>query len=96
MEKGLVIKTTGSWHTVKTDAENVDCKIKGKYRIEGFRATNPVAVGDWVDFKRSDDESTAVITKIHKRKNYIIRKSTNLSKEVHILATNIPHQDVYC
>ncbi len=89
---GTVYKSTGSWYSVKTE-EGVyyDCRIKGKFRIKGIKSTNPVAVGDRVDFdidKKSDVE-TGVITAIHDRENYIIRKSVNLSKQTHIIASNI-------
>lgn len=89
---GLVYKSTGSWYTVKAqDGTMYDCRIKGKFRMKGIRSTNPVAVGDAVDFDLDEksDAITGVITKIHERKNYIIRKSVNLSKEVHIIASNI-------
>lgn len=89
---GLVYKSTGSWYTVKAeDGTMYDCRIKGKFRMKGIRSTNPVAVGDMVDFDLDEksDAITGVITKIHERKNYIIRKSVNLSKEVHIIASNI-------
>lgn len=89
---GIVIKSTGSWFTVKSEGQVFNCKIKGKFRIKGIRATNPVSVGDFVDFEIIDeDDNTAVINKIHERKNYIIRKSTNLSRQVHILAANIDY-----
>lgn len=88
---GLVYKSTGSWYTVR--AENgkfYECRIKGRFRIKGIKSTNPVAVGDSVDFDVEDtDTDTGVITNIHERKNYIIRKSVNLSKQVHIIASNI-------
>ena len=87
--QGLVIKNTGSWYTVRTDdAQNVDCKIKGNFRLKGIRSTNPVAVGDIVDIVRNQ-EGTAFITAIHDRRNYIIRKSQNLSKQSHIIAANV-------
>ncbi len=89
---GLVYKSTGSWYTVKTEEGAVyECRIKGKFRIKGIKSTNPVAVGDIVDFDLDEksDAVTGVITKIHERKNYIIRKSVNLSKQVHIIASNI-------
>lgn len=89
---GLVYKSTGSWYTVKAeDGTMYDCRIKGKFRMKGIRSTNPVAVGDMVDFDLDEksDAITGIITKIHERKNYIIRKSVNLSKEVHIIASNI-------
>lgn len=87
--RGVVIKSTGSWYHVKTDeGEIIRSRIKGKFRLEGIRTTNPVAVGDWVEVDiKSDEES--VITHIFNRKNYIIRKSTNLSKEAHIIAANV-------
>lgn len=89
---GVVYKSTGSWYTVKTD-EGVfyECRIKGKFRIQGIKSTNPVAVGDVVDFEieESGDVGDGVINAIHDRKNYIIRKSVNLSKQVHIIAANI-------
>lgn len=89
---GLVYKSTGSWYTVKADNGTVyECRIKGKFRIKGIKSTNPVAVGDVVDFELDEksDAVTGVITTIHERKNYIIRKSVNLSKQVHIIASNI-------
>ncbi len=83
--KGLVIKNTGSWYTVLTDdGQLLDCKVKGNFRIKGIRSTNPVAVGDRVTV---NDECW--ITEIEDRKNYIIRKSINLSKQSHILAANV-------
>ena len=86
---GLVIKNTGSWYTVRTDEGlDVDCKIKGNFRLKGIRSTNPVAVGDIVDIVRNQ-EGTAFITDIHDRRNYIIRKSQNLSKQSHIIAANV-------
>lgn len=90
MLKGLVTKTTGSWHTVKTNSgEIVSCTIKGRFRIEGIRLTNPVAVGDIVELKKEEGQEKGVIFKIHPRKNYIIRKSINLAREAHILAANV-------
>lgn len=86
---GLVIKNTGSWYVVKTESgESVNCKIKGNFRLKGIRTTNPVAVGDNVQILINDD-GTGFITDIYQRKNYIIRKSSNLSKESHIIASNI-------
>lgn len=86
--RGRVIKSTGSWNDVRLDSgEVVPCKIKGKFRVKGIRSTNPVAVGDWVEIDQED--ATGVITQLHPRKNYIIRKSINLSKRGHILASNI-------
>ncbi|AWH85013.1 ribosome small subunit-dependent GTPase A [Flavobacterium album] len=89
---GLVYKSTGSWYTVKTEEGEVyECRIKGKFRIKGIKSTNPVAVGDIVDFDldETSDATTGVIINIHERKNYIVRKSVNLSKQVHIIASNI-------
>lgn len=86
---GMVIKNTGSWYTVLTDGgSTVDCKIKGNFRLKGIRSTNPVAVGDRVEIMRNQ-EGTAFITSICDRKNYIIRKSSNLSKQSHIIAANV-------
>lgn len=86
---GLVIKNTGSWYTVKTDSNQlVECKIKGNFRLKGIRSTNPVAVGDRVSIT-PNLEGTAFITSIEDRKNYIIRKSSNLSKQSHIIAANV-------
>ena len=86
---GMVIKNTGSWYTVLTDGgSTVDCKIKGNFRLKGIRSTNPVAVGERVEIIRNQ-EGTAFITSICDRKNYIIRKSSNLSKQSHIIAANV-------
>ncbi len=86
---GLVVKNTGSWYQVKTDkGELVDCKIKGHFRMLEIRSTNPIAVGDIVDFEMNAD-GTAMIHAIHDRKNYIVRRSSNLSKQSHILAANL-------
>ena len=86
---GLVIKNTGSWYTVKTDSNQlVECKIKGNFRLKGIRSTNPVAVGDRVSIT-PNQEGTAFISSIEDRKNYIIRKSPNLSKQSHIIAANV-------
>ncbi|TKC00403.1 ribosome small subunit-dependent GTPase A [Pedobacter cryophilus] len=88
--QGLVIKSTGSWYTVIGEDQNrYDCRIKGKFRMKGLVSTNPVAVGDQVDFELEPDQETAVISKVHPRRNYIIRKSINLSKQVQIIATNL-------
>lgn len=91
--KGLVIKNTGSWYTVLTDdGSTVDCKIKGNFRLRGIRSTNPVAVGDRVTIsspKGGGQEGACFITEIEDRRNYIIRKSINLSKQSHILAANV-------
>lgn len=89
MNSGLVIKSTGSWYTVRTDeGKTVDCKVKGNFRLKGIRSTNPVAVGDHVHFILNQ-EGTAFINEIDDRKNYIIRKASNLSKQSQILAANV-------
>jgi ribosome biogenesis GTPase len=91
-QTGHVIKTTGSWHTVRTEGgEDFLCKVKGKFRIKGIRTTNPVAVGDIVDIQSADDEGIGSIVKIHPRRNYIIRKAINLSRESHIIGANLDH-----
>ena len=87
--RGLVIKSTGSSYIVRMDdGSDVECRIKGNFRIRGIRSTNPVAVGDFVEIKIQDD-GTHWISEIEERRNYIIRRATNLSKESHILAANI-------
>jgi len=89
---GVVYKSTGSWYTVKNDLGVVyECRIKGKFRIKGIKSTNPIAVGDVVDFdiETLDNVTTGVIHTIHDRVNYIVRKSVNLSKQTHIIASNI-------
>lgn len=86
---GLVIKNTGSWYLVRTDEQkNFECKIKGSFRLKGIRTTNPIAVGDRVVFD-VDTEGFGLISEIQERKNYIIRKSSNLSKQAHIIAANL-------
>ncbi len=90
--QGTVYKSTGSWYLVKTeDEEFFECRIKGKFRIQGIKSTNPVAVGDRVTFDIEEglQGKTGVIKKIEERENYIIRKSVNLSKQTHIIAANI-------
>jgi ribosome biogenesis GTPase len=89
---GLVYKSTGSWYTVKTEfGTTYQCRIKGKFRLQGIKSTNPIAVGDHVDFEleEKNDEITGLIHNIHERSNYIVRKSVNLSKQTHIIASNI-------
>lgn len=89
---GIVYKSTGSYYTVKTEENQVyECRIKGKFRIKGIKSTNPIAVGDIVDFAldNTTDEEIGQIHHIHDRKNYIVRKSVNLSKQTHIIAANI-------
>ena len=90
--KGLVYKSTGSWYTVKSaGGDTFDCKIKGKLRLENINSTNPVVVGDFVEFdvEEHDQQEVGIIKKIFERRNYILRKSVNLSKQTHILASNI-------
>ncbi len=93
--KGLVVKNTGSWYTVRTDdGQLLDCKIKGNFRLKGIRSTNPVAVGDRVSLsvtlpQGEGAQPSAFITEIEDRRNYIIRKSINLSKQSHIIAANV-------
>ena len=90
--RGLVYKSTGSWYSVKTlNNKQFDCRIKGKFRLDGIKSTNPIAVGDYVDFEleTNSDVETGVIHNICERKNYVLRKSVNLSKQTHILASNI-------
>ena len=87
--KGLVVKNTGSWYTVRTDdGQLLQSKVKGNFRLKGIRSTNPVAVGDRVQIV-TNPEGTAFITEIDDRRNYIIRKSINLSKQSHIIAANV-------
>ncbi|MGX1023755.1 ribosome small subunit-dependent GTPase A [Psychroflexus sp. MBR-150] len=90
--KGIVYKSTGSWYQVKTsDNAFYNCKLKGKIRLQGLKSTNPIAVGDKVDFEvtKDGDETIGMIKDFEARKNYIIRKSVNLSKQTHIIAANI-------
>lgn len=89
---GIVYKSTGSWYLVKAENDAFyECRIKGKFRIKGIKSTNPIAVGDVVEFEieTNNDVETGVINEIHDRKNYIIRKSVNLSKQTHIIAANL-------
>jgi len=87
--KGLVIKNTGSWYTVRTDdGRDIESKIKGNFRLKDIRSTNPIAVGDRVDID-INNEGTAFITEIKDRKNYMIRRASNLSKQSHIIAANL-------
>ena len=88
--RGLVIKSTGSSYIVRMDdGTDVECRIKGNFRIRGIRSTNPVAVGDYVEVQSDQGQAIYWITEVCERRNYIIRRSTNLSKESHILASNI-------
>ena len=88
--QGLIIRNTGSWYTVKTDdGQLFDCKVKGTFRLKGIRSTNPVAVGDVVTITPGADGKTALIDGIEDRRNYIIRRASNLSKQSHIIAANV-------
>ncbi len=89
MKTGVVVKNTGSWYSVRTDEEVVRCRIKGRLRMRGLRSTNPVTVGDNVDFLYDEVEKVGVIKDIHPRKNHFTRRSINLSKESHVIAANI-------
>jgi ribosome biogenesis GTPase len=95
--KGIVAKSTGSWYQV---ADNnfvlTECRIRGSFRMHGIKSTNPIAVGDEVEYQLEEDKSTGVITKIYDRKNYIIRRSINLSKRSHIIASNIDRAFLIC
>ncbi|MBD1363517.1 ribosome small subunit-dependent GTPase A [Mucilaginibacter sp. ZT4R22] len=87
--QGLVTKSTGSWYQVKAGEQTIDCRIKGKFRTKGITTTNPLAVGDVVDFEMEPEQETGIITNLQQRKNYIIRKSINLSKQAQIIAANL-------
>jgi len=90
--KGTVYRSTGSWYEVKgTDGAMYSCRIKGKFRLQGIKSTNPVAVGDRVEFEieKKGDEEIGIINEIEERDNYIVRKSVNLSKQTHIIAANV-------
>lgn len=89
--QGIVTKSTGSWYTVKTETNDIyACRVKGKLRLSGIKSTNPIAVGDVVAFEpEAGMEGEGVITHIETRKNYIVRKSVNLSKRTHIIAANV-------
>lgn len=90
MEEGIVIRTTGSHYTVRgKDNSKYECRIKGSFRIKGIKSTNPIAVGDIVDFELPSPTSEGVIKNIHDRKNYLVRRSVNLSKRSHVIAANV-------
>jgi len=91
VKKGLVFRSTGSWYTVESDGIFYACRIKGKLRLKGIKSTNPIAVGDWVFFEvdQNASEPEGTIVEIEERHNYIVRKSVNLSKQTHIIASNI-------
>lgn len=87
---GVIVKSTGSWYWVRTDSHSqIQCRIRGKFRTKGIKSTSPLTVGDHVDFEMELNSNTGIITNIHERKNYIVRKSVNLSKQTHIIAANI-------
>ena len=88
--QGRIIKSTGSWYQVETDDNTIySCKLRGKFKIKGIKSTNPIAVGDYVEFSWDEKSESGAITKIEERKNYIIRRSVNLSKRSHIIASNM-------
>lgn len=90
MNKGLVSKTTGKWYKVRTAAGDIiDCRLRGNFRIKGIKSTNPIAVGDIVRFEIQSTDGTGLITEVEERRNCIIRRSTKLSRQTHIIATNI-------
>lgn len=90
MQEGVVIKSTGSWYEVRNDSgEVVLCRLRGKIRLDGIRTTNPISVGDKVLYEKENNKGTCVINKILPRHNVIVRKSVNLSKASHIIASNI-------
>ena len=94
MREGLVIRTTGSWYKVLVEntERSIDCRLRGNYRLRGNKQTNPVAVGDHVLFELQDD-GTGVIHEVRDRRNYIVRRATKLSKQTHVIASNI---DLLC
>ena len=86
--QAVVIKSTGSWYTVKTESgKKLNCRIRGKFRMQGIKSTNPIVVGDHVILKKEED--SYIIFELKSRKNFIVRKSVNLSKQTHIIASNI-------
>lgn len=88
--EGKVLKSTGKWYSVLINDEVIDCRIRGKIRLQGLKTTNPVSAGDVVEVELlENEEKQGVITKVYERKNYIVRKSVNLSKQMHILASNV-------
>ncbi len=90
MEQGTVIKSTGSWYQVKLeDGEVIDCRIIGKFRLEGQKVTNPVAVGDYVELERNENEESGTIKNILPRKNYVVRQSPRRKRDLHLLASNV-------
>ncbi|MBC7383144.1 MAG: ribosome small subunit-dependent GTPase A [Bacteroidia bacterium] len=87
---GIVVKSTGSWYQVrKENGSLIPCRLKGKFRLSGIKHTNPVTVGDVIEFEMEPESGNGIINKIHERKNHIIRKANNLSKQTHIIASNL-------
>ncbi len=91
MNTGTVIKSTGSQYLVQSSGQIYTCSLRGKFKTKGFRSTNPIAVGDKVDFEFDEHNKSGVITNIHPRLNQIMRRSTNLSRYAHIIAANIDY-----
>lgn len=90
MKKGIVIKSTGSWYQVRLeDGEVIDCRIVGKFRLDGIRLTNPVAVGDEVEVQIEEEEGAGTIRSILPRRNYVVRQSPRKKHDLHLLASNI-------
>lgn len=90
MNKGLITKTTGKWYKVRTaEGDIIDCRLRGNFRIKGIKSTNPIAVGDFVEFELQSTDGTGLITSVEERRNCIIRRSTKLSKQTHIIAANL-------
>ena len=90
MSKGLISKTTGKWYKVRTpDGDIIDCRLRGNFRIKGIKSTNPIAVGDFVEYELQPTDGTGLITAVDERRNCIIRRSTKLSKQTHIIAANL-------
>ncbi len=100
--KGLIIRNTGSWYDVRTDdGQLYACKVKGNFRLRGLRSTNPVAVGDYVEVRPDSGQQSeglpyGLITEIHDRRNYIVRRASNLSKQSHIIAANVDLACLVC
>ncbi len=88
--EGKVIKSTGSWYLVRTETGKIHaCRLKGKFRLNGIKHTNPITVGDQVEFELETESENGVIHKLYDRKNHIIRKANNMSKQTHIIASNL-------
>jgi len=91
-QRGIVTKSTGSWYKVVTDKGEVfDCRLKGKLKLEGSKSTNPIAVGDFVQFETDKSNENATITKVEPRRNFLVRKAANLSRQTHVIAANIDY-----